>query len=52
VATFDGLTVDAARAHEARLLVRGLRAISDFESEGQLAANNRVLARTSTRCSS
>ena len=44
VTTFDGLTVDAARANGARWLVRGLRAISDFEAEGQLAANNRVLA--------
>ena len=44
VASFDGLTVDAARANGARWLVRGLRAISDFESEGQLAANNRVIA--------
>jgi pantetheine-phosphate adenylyltransferase len=44
VATFDGLTVEAARAHGAKWIVRGLRAISDFEAEGQLAANNRVLA--------
>ena len=44
VVTFDGLTVEAARAHGARWLVRGLRAVSDFEAEGQLAANNRVLA--------
>jgi pantetheine-phosphate adenylyltransferase len=44
VTTFEGLTVDAARANGARWLVRGLRAISDFEAEGQLAANNRVLA--------
>jgi pantetheine-phosphate adenylyltransferase len=44
VTTFDGLTVEAARANGARWLVRGLRAISDFESEGQLAANNRVIA--------
>ena len=44
VATFDGLTVDAARANGARWLVRGLRAISDFEAEGQLAANNRAIA--------
>lgn len=44
VTTFDGLTVEAARANDARWLVRGLRAVSDFESEGQLAANNRVLA--------
>jgi pantetheine-phosphate adenylyltransferase len=44
VVRFDGLTVEAARANDARWIVRGLRAISDFESEGQLAANNRVLA--------
>jgi len=44
VTTFEGLTVEAARAHDARWLVRGLRAISDFEAEGQLAHNNRVLA--------
>jgi pantetheine-phosphate adenylyltransferase len=44
VTTFEGLTVDAARAHDARWIVRGLRAISDFEAEGQLAHNNRVLA--------
>jgi pantetheine-phosphate adenylyltransferase len=44
VITFDGLTVEAARANGARWIVRGLRAISDFEAEGQLAANNRVLA--------
>ena len=44
VVSFDGLTVDAAREHEARWIVRGLRAISDFEVEGQLAHNNRVLA--------
>jgi pantetheine-phosphate adenylyltransferase len=44
VTTFDGLTVDAAHAHDARWIVRGLRAVSDFEAEGQLAHNNRVLA--------
>jgi pantetheine-phosphate adenylyltransferase len=44
VITFDGLTVEAARAHGARWIVRGLRAVSDFEAEGQLAHNNRVLA--------
>ena len=44
VVSFDGLTVDAAREHDARWIVRGLRAISDFEVEGQLAHNNRVLA--------
>jgi pantetheine-phosphate adenylyltransferase len=44
VTKFTGLTVNAARAAGARWIVRGLRAISDFEAEGQLAANNRVLA--------
>jgi pantetheine-phosphate adenylyltransferase len=43
VTTFDGLSVEAAGAHDARWIVRGLRAISDFEVEGQLAHNNRVL---------
>jgi pantetheine-phosphate adenylyltransferase len=44
VASFDGLTVDFARSREADAIVRGLRAISDFETELQLAHNNRVLA--------
>ncbi len=44
VASFDGLTVDFARARDAGAIVRGLRAISDFEAELQLAHNNRVLA--------
>jgi pantetheine-phosphate adenylyltransferase len=44
VAAFDGLTVDFARANDATAIVRGLRAISDFETEMQLAHNNRVLA--------
>jgi len=44
VEAFDGLTVSFCRAHGATAIVRGLRAISDFESEMQLAHNNRVLA--------
>ena len=44
IASFEGLTVDFARARGARAIVRGLRAISDFEIEMQLAHNNRVLA--------
>ena len=35
VTTFDGLTVETARANGARWLVAGFRAISDFEAEGQ-----------------
>jgi pantetheine-phosphate adenylyltransferase len=44
VVAFDGLTVDLCRARDAGAIVRGLRAISDFETELQLAHNNRVLA--------
>ena len=44
VVAFDGLTVDLCRARGATAIVRGLRAISDFETEMQLAHNNRVLA--------
>ena len=43
VAGFDGLTVDYARGLGARFIVRGLRAISDFESELQMAHTNRKL---------
>jgi pantetheine-phosphate adenylyltransferase len=44
VESFDGLTVELCRVHHAGAIVRGLRAISDFETEMQLAHNNRVLA--------
>ena len=44
VVTFEGLTVDAVRAHGAHSIIRGLRAVSDFETEMQLAHNNRRLA--------
>jgi pantetheine-phosphate adenylyltransferase len=44
VGRFDGLTVTFCRAQGARWIVRGLRAISDFEAEIQLAHNNRRLA--------
>ena len=44
VATFDGLTVDFCRQAGAAFLVRGLRAIADFELELQLAHNNHQLA--------
>jgi pantetheine-phosphate adenylyltransferase len=44
VASFDGLTVDFCRERGGTAIVRGLRAISDFETEMQLAHNNRVLA--------
>ncbi len=41
---FTTLLVDFAREVEARVLVRGLRAVSDFEYEFQLASMNRRLA--------
>lgn len=44
VTAFDGLTVEFCHGQGATAIVRGLRAISDFESEMQLAHNNRVLA--------
>lgn len=44
VDSFDGLTVEFAQSRGATAIVRGLRAISDFETEMQLAHNNRVLA--------
>lgn len=43
VARFDGLLVDFARAREACAIIRGLRAISDFEFEFQMALMNRKL---------
>jgi pantetheine-phosphate adenylyltransferase len=44
VQSFDGLTVEFCHAVGAGFIVRGLRAISDFEVEMQLAHNNRKLA--------
>jgi pantetheine-phosphate adenylyltransferase len=44
VDAFDGLTVEFARRHGARFIVRGLRAVSDFEAELQMALTNRKLA--------
>jgi pantetheine-phosphate adenylyltransferase len=44
VDTFDGLLVDYARTKRARVIVRGLRAVSDFEYELQMALMNRRLS--------
>lgn len=41
--SFTGLLVDYARARQAHAIVRGLRAVSDFEFEFQLALMNRKL---------
>ena len=44
VEAFEGLTVDFAARHQAGFVIRGLRAISDFEAELQMAHTNRRLA--------
>jgi pantetheine-phosphate adenylyltransferase len=43
VQAFNGLTVDFARRNGAGFIVRGLRAVSDFEAELQMAHTNRKL---------
>jgi pantetheine-phosphate adenylyltransferase len=44
VAPYGGLTVEFARQAKAQVIVRGLRVISDFELEYQMALTNRQLA--------
>jgi len=43
VDTFQGLLVDYARGKDARVLLRGIRAVSDYEYELQMAMMNRQL---------
>ena len=43
ITTLDGLLVEQARAHGAVAIIRGLRAVSDFEFEFQMALMNRKL---------
>jgi pantetheine-phosphate adenylyltransferase len=43
VVSFDGLLVDLAKTHQVDALIRGLRAVSDFEYELQIALINRKL---------
>ncbi len=43
VRRYGGLTVDFAKEHELSVIVRGLRAVADFEYEFQLATMNRHL---------
>ena len=45
IGTFDGLTVDYAAERNAQAILRGLRALSDFEYEFQMALMNRRLNR-------
>ena len=44
VQSFEGLLIDFVRKNDARVIVRGLRAITDFEYELQMAQTNRVIA--------
>ncbi len=44
VDSFDGLTIDYAKLKGANILIRGLRAVSDFEYEMQLSQTNSALA--------
>jgi pantetheine-phosphate adenylyltransferase len=46
VVGFDNLTVDLCHSHDASILIRGLRAVSDFEYELQLGYLNRSLDNT------
>ncbi|MDQ9833708.1 phosphopantetheine adenylyltransferase, partial [Acinetobacter soli] len=43
VESFNGLTVDFAKKRRASVMVRGLRAVTDFENEIQLAQINHAL---------
>ena len=43
VTTFDGLLVDFAQGAEAKAVLRGIRAVSDYEYEFQMAMMNRKL---------
>jgi pantetheine-phosphate adenylyltransferase len=44
ILAFEGLLVQFAQAHGANIIIRGLRAVSDFEYEFQLAGMNRKLS--------
>lgn len=44
IASFDGLLVDFMKQNNASILVRGLRAVSDYEYELQLALTNDILS--------
>ena len=48
VAVYDGLLVDFAREHGVNVLVRGIRAVTDFEYEFQIALMNRKLSDINT----
>lgn len=43
VQTFEGMTIDFARKNNAKVIIRGLRVISDYETEMQIAQVNRSI---------
>ena len=43
IASFDNLTIDLCKKYNANVIIRGLRAVSDFEYEFQLAGMNKKL---------
>lgn len=45
VDAFEGLTINYAKEHNAEVLIRGLRAVSDFEYEMQLSQTNSALCK-------
>ena len=51
VESYDGLTIDYCKAKDIHIIVRGLRAITDFEYELQIAQTNTVFLTTSIRYS-
>lgn len=44
IKSFQGLLIDFARQEECQVIIRGLRAITDFEYELQMAQTNRIMA--------
>ncbi len=44
VKKFEGMTVDFARQNGAQVIIRGLRAVTDFENEMQMAQTNQAIA--------
>lgn len=43
ISSFDGLSVDFAREQKAQVIIRGLRAITDFEYELQMSQTNHIM---------
>lgn len=50
VISFDGLLVDLAEDYDAHVVVKGLRAVTDFEYEFQMTAFNYELSKTMETC--